>query len=92
MSEEVALEPRAAVRSIQQGEFRIGSAALEKTWCPEGLECLARQYWRPIAQHSGRVLRLVHSDHGPRLVLIVAPLALIRLDPPRYPLSMTPAK
>ena len=87
MSEEVALEPRAAVRSIQRGEFRMGSAALEKAWSPEGLACLAGQYWRPIVQRSGRLLRLVRTDHGPRLVLIVAPLALIRLHPPRYALS-----
>jgi hypothetical protein len=87
MSEEVALEPRAPVRSIQQGEFRIGSAALEKMWCPEGLACLARLYWRPIAQRSARLLRLVKTDRGPRLVLIAAPLALIRLHPTRYALS-----
>ena len=85
MSEEVALEGLAAVRAIQHAEFCISPAALEKMWCREGLECLAGQYWRPISQRSGRILRLVTTDRGPRLVMIVAPL--IRFDSPRYVLS-----
>ena len=84
MSDEAILEPGVGVRSIQQAEYCISAAVLDKRWCPEGLACLARQYWRPVTQRSGRLLRLLGTDQGPRLVLGVASLALIRFDRPRY--------
>jgi hypothetical protein len=87
IADEVTLEPGTEVRSVQRAEYRLSAAALEKKWSPEGLACLARQFWRPVSEGSGGILRLLRTDHGQRLVMGLAPLTLISFDRPRYALG-----
>jgi hypothetical protein len=76
-----------AVRSVQRGELMLGCGALEELWSPQGLERLARTYWRFL----GRVtLGLVHVHYGKderSVVLIVPFLRLLTFCVPEYELS-----
>jgi hypothetical protein len=76
-----------AVRSVQRGELLLATTALEELWSPQGLERLARTYWRFL----GRVtLGLVHVHYGNEeraVVLIVPMVRLLTFRAPEYELS-----
>jgi hypothetical protein len=81
--EETLLEPGQAVRSLQSAELVVPADALEQCWSDAGVSCLARNYWLPLARRTLHLLRLIRSARGARLVLGVAPFALIRFGSPR---------
>ena len=76
-----------AVRSVQRGELLLGESALAELWSTEGLERLARTYWRFLARAT---LGLVHVHYGKderAVVLIAPPLRLLAFHAPEYELS-----
>ncbi|HLI32310.1 MAG TPA: hypothetical protein VKU89_06175 [Solirubrobacteraceae bacterium] len=80
-------ERTGAVRSVQRGELLLGESALAELWSPQGLERLARTYWRFLARAT---LGLVHVHYGKderAVVLIAPPLRLLAFHAPDYELS-----
>jgi hypothetical protein len=81
------LEPGRPVRSVQSAALVVPAAALERRWNDAGVGCLTRHYWLPLARRTLHLLRLIRDARGPRLVLALAPLTLIRFGPPRHVLG-----
>jgi hypothetical protein len=73
-----------AVGSIQEAEISLPSEALESRWRPEYLERLARAYWRFLNRISLGLLRVVYAPDSRAVVLLLAPLVLLRFRAPEY--------
>lgn len=74
-------------RSVQAAEITLPSAALEELWSAVALERLARTYWRFLSRATLGAVRVVYSDTGRAVVLLLRPIVLLWFDPPEYELD-----
>jgi hypothetical protein len=75
------------VRSVQSAELTVTSPDLDRLWNPTNLENLARTYWRFLSRVTLGLIRVVYGANERRVVFLVAPLTLLRFDPPEYVLE-----
>lgn len=78
------LDARGAVRSVQAAEATMPVADLDALWTPMHLERLARTYWRFLSRCTLGLIRVVYAPTGRMVVLLAAPLVLLRFQPPEY--------
>jgi len=76
--------PDGPLRSVQEAELAMDSAALEQLWRPETLERLARGYWRYLNRISLGLLRVAYSGSDRSIVLVWRRFELLRFRAPRY--------
>jgi hypothetical protein len=74
------------VRSVQSAELTLDATDLERLWRPANLENLGRTYWRFLTRATLGLIRVIYDDSSRRVVLLVAPLTLLRFDVPEYSL------
>jgi len=75
------------VRSVQSAELTMGATDLERLFCPENLENLARTYWRFLSRVTLGLIRVVYGENERRVVLLFRPFTLLRFDAPEYALE-----
>jgi hypothetical protein len=75
------------VRSVQSAELTVSAPDLDRLWNPTNLENLARTYWRFLSRVTLGLIRVVYGADERRVVFLVAPLTLLRFDPPEYVLE-----
>jgi hypothetical protein len=78
-----------AVRSMQQADLLIESAALAEIWTPMHLERLARTYWRFLTRVTLGLIRVRYSEEGRSVVLLTAPFRLLSFKAPEYEITAT---
>ncbi len=81
------VDPSGAVRSVQAADITLPAERLERLWTPEYLERLARTYWRYLSRISLGVIRVRYTPTERAIVLLAAPLVLLRFDAPEYRLG-----
>jgi hypothetical protein len=59
-------------------------AELERIWNPEHLERLARTYWRFLTRITLGLIRIEYTETQRTVVLVCAPLRLLRFRAPEY--------
>jgi hypothetical protein len=74
------------VRSVQSAELTLDASDLRRLWRPANLENLGRTYWRFLTRATLGLIRVIYDDSSRRVVLLVAPLTLLRFDVPEYSL------
>jgi hypothetical protein len=75
------------VRSVQSAMLTLDATDLERLWRPANLENLGRTYWRFLTRVTLGLIRVVYDERSRRVVLLVAPLTLLRFDVPEYVLD-----
>ncbi|MDW5597273.1 hypothetical protein VSS74_23195 [Conexibacter stalactiti] len=78
------LDVHGAVRSTQAAELTLPAAELEQLWSPPQLERLARTYWRFLSRATLGFVRVDYSETQRTVVLLRAPLRLLRFQAPEY--------
>jgi hypothetical protein len=73
-----------AVRSVQAAKIVMPAAALERLWSPEGLERLARTYWKFLTRVTLGLIRVYYTDTTRTIALLFRPLRLLRFQAPEY--------
>jgi hypothetical protein len=75
-----------AIGSRQVAEVTLPREELAKVWSPEGLERLARTYWRFLTRVSLGLLRVLYTETTREVVLLTRPFVLLRFKAPEYDL------
>ena len=75
------------VRSVQSARLSLSQADLERLWSPANLENLGRTYWRFLSRVTLGLIRVKYSENDRSVVLLAAPLTLLRFDAPEYALE-----
>ena len=83
-------ERTGAVRSVQTADLLLPEAALDEIWSPTHLERLARTYWRFLKRATLGLVRVLYSETGRSVVLLVRPFKLLTFYPPEY--EMEPSR
>jgi hypothetical protein len=73
-----------AVRSVQQAELVLPRATVEAVWSAEGLERLARTYWRFMARATLGLLHVHYTPTSRSIVFIAPPFRLLTFQAPEY--------
>jgi len=76
-----------AVRSVQSARLTLSRAALDQLWAPANLENLGRTYWRFLSKVTLGLIRVRYGDNERAVVLLRAPLTLLRFEAPDYELE-----
>ena len=84
LTNETTTDASGAVRSVQGGTLIMQSRDLERIWNPEHLERLARTYWRFLTRCTLGLIRVEYTETTRAVVLIHAPLRLLRFQAPEY--------
>jgi hypothetical protein len=74
------------VRSVQSAELTLDATDLQRLWRPANLENLGRTYWQFLTRATLGLIRVIYDDSSRRVVLLFAPLTLLRFDVPEYSL------
>ena len=78
------LSESGAAQSIQEAEVLIPRLQLERLWRPESLERLARSYWGFLGRTFFGLIRVVHVEGSPTIVLLLRRFPLLRFRAPEY--------
>ena len=73
-----------AAQSVQEAEVLMPRLQLERLWRPESLERLARSYWGFLARTFFGLIRVVHVEDSPTVVLLFRRFPLLRFRAPEY--------
>jgi hypothetical protein len=73
-----------AVRSVQSAELTLPQGQLDRVWTAPNLENLARTYWRFLSRVTLGLIRVTYGQDERRVVLLVRPFTLLRLESPEY--------
>jgi hypothetical protein len=76
-----------ASRSVQAADVELPLSELESVWSPLYLERLARTYWHYLSRVTLGLVRMRYTQDERALVLIRAPLTLLRFHVPEYELE-----
>jgi len=85
--EHTVMDSSGAVRSIQAADITLPVEQLDELWSPMNLERLARTYWKYLSRVFLGLVRVVYSEEGRAVVLIMRPFVLLRFHPPEYELD-----
>ena len=85
--EHTVMDKSGAVRSIQAADITLPVEQLDELWSPMNLERLARTYWKYLSRVFLGLVRVVYSEEGRAVVLIMRPFVLLRFHPPEYELD-----
>jgi len=85
--EHTVMDSNGAVRSIQAADITLPVEQLDELWSPMNLERLARTYWKYLSRDFLGLVRVVYSEEGRAVVLIMRPFVLLRFHPPEYELD-----
>ena len=85
--EHTVMDSNGAVRSIQAADITLPVEQLDELWSPMNLERLARTYWKYLSRVFLGLVRVVYSEEGRAVVLIMRPFVLLRFHPPEYELD-----
>ncbi|MDO8188310.1 hypothetical protein Q5424_27095 [Conexibacter sp. JD483] len=83
-ADNTTLDDRGAVRSTQAADLTLSEDELEKLWSPAQLERLAATYWRFLTRVTLGLIRIDYSETQRTVVLVRAPLRLLRFGAPEY--------
>jgi hypothetical protein len=72
------------IGSKQVAEVTLPRAQLDEVWSAEGLERLARTYWRFLTRVSLGLLRVLYTETSREVVLLTRPFVLLRFKAPEY--------
>ena len=78
-----------AVRSVQAAKIVLPVADLERLWCPQGLEQLARTYWLFLTRVTLGLIRVYYTETTRTVALLFRPLRLLRFQAPEYAMDDT---
>jgi hypothetical protein len=78
------LSESGAAQSVQEAEVLMPRIQLERLWRPESLERLARSYWGFLARTFFGLIRVVHVEDSPTVVLLFRRFPLLRFRAPEY--------
>ena len=78
------LSESGAAQSVQEAEVLMPRLQLERLWRPESLERLARSYWGFLARTFFGLIRVVHVEDSPTVVLLFRRFPLLRFRAPEY--------
>jgi hypothetical protein len=84
LDDDTTIGTAGAVRSVQTAELTLPGPALEALWSPMQLERLARTYWRFLTRVTLGLIRVDYTDAQRTVVLLRAPLRLLRFKAPEY--------
>jgi len=76
-----------AVRSVQRAELVLPRSTVEAVWSPEGLERLARTYWRFMARATLGLLHVHYRPDSRSIVFVAPPLRLLTFRAPEYEMA-----
>jgi hypothetical protein len=71
-------------RSVQEAEVLLPRLQLERLWRPESLERLARSYWVFLARVFFGLIRVVHVEDSPTIILLSRHFPLLHFRVPEY--------
>lgn len=85
--EHTTMDARGAVRSVQAADLTLPPTALLGIWTPVHLERLAQTYWRYLSRCTLGIVRVSYDEHGPTVLLLRRPFAMLRFRTPEYEMS-----
>ena len=78
------IDPSGAVRSVQAAKLVLPAAELERLWSPEGLERIARTYWKFLTRVTLGLIRVYYTETTRTVAVLVPQLRLLRFQAPEY--------
>jgi len=84
LRDDTAIDGSGAVRSVQAATLSMPAGEVTALWNQPQLERLARTYWRFLGRITLGALRVAQTETTRSVVLVAAPLRLLRFGAPEY--------